>query len=78
MANCGYTPNEIDEMTLHDVNCLFAYWKNFPPTHEILKCIYRIQPKSEFQSNKDTDDPSGIGTLIAQFPGGLVRAGENG
>jgi hypothetical protein len=42
MTSCGYTPAEIDEVTLHDVLALFAYWRDFPPTHEILNCVYRI------------------------------------
>ncbi len=47
MTGCGYTPAEIDEMTLHDVLALFAYWRDYPPTHEILKCVHRIERKAE-------------------------------
>lgn len=78
MTNCGYTPAEIDEMTFHDVLVLFAYWRDFPPTHEILKYVYHIEQKPERTVKKSTSDPSGIGGLVARFPDGLVRLGENG
>jgi hypothetical protein len=71
MTSCGFTPIEIDEMTLFDVHALFAYWRDFPPAHEILKWVYGIAPKSELK--RDTADPSGIGSLIARFPDGKVR-----
>ena len=72
MSGCGYTPAEIDEMTLFDVMNLFAYWRENPPVHEILKCVYRIAPKPLAES-VSADDPSGIGALIARFPDGQVR-----
>jgi hypothetical protein len=73
MTSCGYTPAEIDEVTLHDVLALFAYWRDFPPTNEILKCVYRIEQKQELPITKSKSDPSGIGGLIARFPDGFVR-----
>jgi hypothetical protein len=73
MTSCGYTPAEIDELTLHDVLGLFAYWRDFPPVHEILKCVYRIEQKRERLFTTSESDPSGIGGLIARFPDGLVR-----
>lgn len=78
MSACGYTPAEIDEMTLHDVLGLFAYWRDYPPTHEILKCVYGVQRKPEAANPKCGYDPSGIGGLIARFPDGFVRAIEGG
>ena len=72
MTACGYTPAEIDEMTLFDVANLFAYWRETPPAHEILKCVYRIAPKPMAEPNT-ADDPSGIGALIARFPDGQVK-----
>ena len=74
MTACGFTPGEIDEMSLFDVMALFAYWREHPPVHEILKCVYRIEskPEPELVSNVD---PSGIGALIARFPDGRVRQG---
>lgn len=72
MSACGFTPPQIDEMTLADVAALFAYWRENPPTHEILKYVYRIAPKPEPQV-ASSSDPSGIGSLIARFPDGKVR-----
>ncbi|PNE12926.1 MAG: hypothetical protein CR217_00090 [Beijerinckiaceae bacterium] len=60
-------------MTLHDVLALFAYWRDFPPTHEILKCVYRIEQTQDLPITKSKSDPSGIGGLIARFPDGFVR-----
>lgn len=64
-------------MTLHDVLGLLTYWRDHPPAHEILKCVYRIEHKSETASRRNDRDPSGIGGLVARFPDGFVRsAGE--
>lgn len=68
----GFTPAEIDEMTLFDVMGLFSYWRENPPVQEILKAVYRIEPKPELP-RASADDPSGIGGLIARFPDGKVR-----
>lgn len=76
MAACGYTPAEIDELTLNDVQNLFAYWHESPPVHEILKCVYRIEPKPAKPVMNITDDPSGLADLIAHFPHGCVRPNE--
>ncbi|MHB8885809.1 MAG: hypothetical protein ACYC5H_12180 [Methylovirgula sp.] len=72
MTACSFTPAEIDEMTLFDVVSLFAYWRDYPPVHEILKCVYRIEKKPE-PNIASLDDPSGIGALIARFPDGKVK-----
>lgn len=77
MTCCSYTPTEIDELTFHDVLSLFAYWREFPPVHEILKSVYRIEQKQDRMIAKSQSDPSGIGGLIARFPNGLVRLNEN-
>jgi hypothetical protein len=78
MTSCGFTPAEIDEMTIHDIAGLFAYWRDFPPTHEILKCVYRIEQKPERPITNSSTDPSGISGLIARFPNGFVRLGVTG
>jgi len=74
MTACGFTPTEIDEMSLADVIALFAYWRQHPPVNEILQCVYRLEPKPEPKA-VSRDDPSGIGALIARFPDGQVKAG---
>lgn len=73
MTACCYTPAEIDEMTLDHVLALFAYWRDYPPAHEILKCVHRIERKAEAPPSRNAGDPSGIGGLIARFPDGFVR-----
>jgi hypothetical protein len=78
MTTCGYTPAEIDELTFHDVLSIFAYWREFPPTHEILKGICCVERKPDRKVTKIDGDPSGIGNLIARFPNGAVRLNENG
>ena len=78
MTACGYTPAEIDEMTLHDVLAAFTYWREYPPTHEILKCVYRIEPARRSPSSNSVVDPSGIGGLISRYPDGFVRSAEGG
>jgi hypothetical protein len=78
MTGCGYTPAEIDDMTMHDVRSLLTYWRDYPPAHEILKCVYRIERKPESPRHKENpDDPSGIGGLIARFPDGFVGGGKS-
>ncbi|QBR72658.1 hypothetical protein CU048_04515 [Beijerinckiaceae bacterium] len=64
-------------MPLHDVLNLLAYWRSFPPAHEIMKYVYRIEPKSERSISKSDSDPSGIGGLIARFPNGSVHLGNS-
>ncbi len=71
MTACGFTPADIDEMTLFDIHALFDYWRDFPPVHEILKAVHGIERKSLRPA--DSGDPSGIGGLIARFPDGCVR-----
>jgi hypothetical protein len=73
MTSCGFSPSEIDEMTLFDVHALFAYWRDFPPVHEILKTVHGITRAAKASEDPgDPGDPSGIGSLIARFPSGKV------
>lgn len=75
MTACGYTPDEIDDMPFCDVLELLAYWQEYPPVHEILKCVYRIECNAESTEERSGTDPSGIGDLITRFPEGYVRGG---
>jgi hypothetical protein len=72
MAGCGFTPAEIDEMTLADVRGLLAYWETHPPVHDILRAVYRIEVRPAATAASGAD-PSGIGGLIARFPDGHIR-----
>jgi hypothetical protein len=75
MTSCGFSPAEIDEMTLFDVHALFAYWRDFPPVHEILKAVHGISTTRRSNPSDSVSDPSGIGPLIARFPDGKVHTG---
>ena len=68
MTNCGYTPVAIDDMPMQDVLALLRYWRDHPPMHEILAAVHGVAHAPTL----DTDDPSGIGALIARFPDGAV------
>ncbi len=72
MTACGYTPDEIDAMAMTDVLTLLRYWREAPPTHEILAAVHQIEPARK--AAPDPTDPSGIGALIARHPDGAVKA----
>ena len=55
-------------MALPDALALFAYWRRHPPTHEILQAVYGASPAA----SSTADDPSGIATLLARHPDGVV------
>ena len=78
MTVCGFMPAEIDNLTWWDVQALTSYWQDFPPAHEALKIGFGLErkPAPEPLPNvpRDSNDPSGIGGLIAQFPSGYVPA----
>jgi hypothetical protein len=71
MTACGYTPDQIDAMPMHDVLALLRSWRDAPPTHEILAAVYQIKRSDRVPNNPR--DPSNIGALIARFPDGLVK-----
>jgi hypothetical protein len=49
---------------------LLRYWREHPPTHEILAAVHRVTRAAPAKA----DDPSGIGALMARFPDGHVMA----
>lgn len=68
MAEGGFTPDTIDAMPLGDVLALLRWWRDHPPAAAILAAVYGIKPAAV----PDPGDPSGIGGLIARWPGGVV------
>ena len=70
MAGCGYTPEQIDHMPMQDALGLLHYWRDHPPTHEILAAVHRVARAVPAKA----DDPSGIGALMARFPAGQVTS----
>lgn len=41
----GRSYEQIDEMTLFDVEILFEYWKGHPTADDILRAVHKIKPK---------------------------------
>jgi hypothetical protein len=76
MTACHYTPSQIDDLEMIDVIELFKYWKEWPPTHEILAIVHRnpdaVKAEQREQKIVDPEDPSGIGALISAFPKGAI------
>jgi hypothetical protein len=71
----GRSYEQIDEMTLFDIDILFGYWRTHPTTEDILIAVYRIEAKKpESEKKIDPNDPSGFGAAIAAFPGGQMAA----
>lgn len=70
MAGAGYTPDEIDAMPAQDAFALLRYWRDHPQSHEILAAVHLVTRVARVSR----DDPSGIGTLIARFPDGIVTS----
>ncbi len=71
MTACGYTPDELDAMPMHDVLALLRAWRDAPPAHEILLAVHGVARAPPVR--RDAGDPSGIGGLIARFPDGQVK-----
>jgi hypothetical protein len=44
---CGYTPAQIREMEIDDVERLGRYWKRHPPLHELAASYLGFEPESE-------------------------------
>ena len=74
MAGAGYTPDAIDAMPVQDVLALLRHWRDHPPTHEILAAVHRVTRATPAKGRTQSDDPSGLGALIARHPDGVMRA----
>ena len=68
MADGGFAPNAIDAMPMGDVLALLAWWRDHPPVAAILAAVHGVKPAPV----REPDDPSGIGALIARWPGVAV------
>jgi hypothetical protein len=42
----GRSYEQVDDMTLADVEIIFAYWNKTPPANEILAAVYKVKPQS--------------------------------
>jgi hypothetical protein len=56
MADCGYLPRDIDELTFRDVERLHKYWNRHPPASWILAAVHGIKPADE--KKKSSYDPA--------------------
>lgn len=63
-------------MTIWDVERIFAYWRDTPPTHELVAAYLGYKPPpAPATVAPSADDPSGIGSMIMRFPDGAVKHG---
>ena len=54
---------------------LSNYWADHPPVHELVAAFMGVKAKpKQPEIPASTDDPSGIGGLVAMFPSGFVPA----
>ena len=66
-----------DTLTIPRLKALTDYWREKPPVGDLVAAYLKYKPpvKIEVDTAKaSSDDPSGIGGLIMQFPNGLVPA----
>lgn len=42
MTECGYTPHQAREMTLFDIEDLYAYWGRHPPPSTLLAILAQL------------------------------------
>jgi hypothetical protein len=64
----GWTFAEIDQLTLWEVNELFDYWQDHPPTH-VLVGAYLLKGQKHQRSSRGQLDE--LSRLVGSF-GGLV------
>jgi hypothetical protein len=50
---CGYTYPQIDEMTMLQVYELMDYWSEYPPTHLLLRMVYKYERKKPEEISQD-------------------------
>ncbi len=68
MTTLGWTWQDVDEMTLPQVDVLLAYWERWPPLHQLVA--------SYFGFGKEKINPI---KLLPRIPGGVkVKAIKHG
>jgi len=68
----GRSYEQVDDLCVADIDLIFGFWAKHPPADLILAAAYGVKPKEDRRAS-NTDDPSGIGGLIAAFPDGKVK-----
>jgi hypothetical protein len=64
-----------DTLTAPRLEALFAEWRQHPPVGDLVAAYIGYKPPlEEVAAPLNADDPSGIGSLIMQFPSGHIPA----
>jgi hypothetical protein len=45
ITDAGFKPAEIDELTLDQVEDLFAYWRKYPPLRDLVAAFVGFKPQ---------------------------------
>ncbi|UFW91057.1 hypothetical protein BjapCC829_21965 [Bradyrhizobium barranii] len=62
-------------MTVPRLRALQAQWLEAPPVGDLVAGYLQYKPPApKIEAAADPNDPSGIGSLIMQFPSGFVSA----
>jgi hypothetical protein len=66
-----YTPSQIRELTLEEVNRVFNYWRKYPPLRDLVAAFVGFKPKSDedAEPKKMTADDM---RLLMQSTGGKI------
>jgi hypothetical protein len=63
-----------DTLTIVRLRALNAQWIETPPVGDLVAGYLQYKPPVKIEAVATPDDPSGIGSLISQFPGGGIPA----
>lgn len=64
-----------DTLTIQRIEALNAQWIETPPVGDLVAGYLQYKPPApKIEAAADPNDPSGIGSLIKQFPSGHVPA----
>lgn len=66
-TSSGVSPRDIDEMEYSEVEGLFDYWKQNPPTHLMVQGFFKMGGKSE-QTPKNEMTEEQFRELTSMFP----------
>jgi hypothetical protein len=66
-----------DTLTIPRLKALTDHWREKPPVGDLVAAYLEFKPPDKIEvatAPASSDDPSGVGFLIQQFPNGLVPA----
>jgi len=70
----GWSFTHIDRLTLWDVNDLFCYWQNYPPTHVLVAAYLLGDRKRSSSHHKNGYDAEMLRQKVISV-GGTIRRG---